>query len=111
MKIPKYIMELMDRASFVLGAYEPGYTIKICKYSDYSSVDTLKKEIERLQKFIFREAGYPYDDGIDTPPFVINKIPAKTCHTRQYAIVTIYDPYMKYLEKYIPAKEKIHTKW
>lgn len=102
MIIPKYVEELMSRSAFVIGGYDPGYTIAIEKKSDYSYVSTLMKEIKRLRNWVYKSGKYPED--FDAPPIVINKIPKQTFHHKQYAVVTIYDPLMKYLENYINRK-------
>lgn len=103
MKIPKYIQDMMERAEFVLSYGEPGYTIAIRKTTPYTQVSTLKAEIERLEKWVKRMM--PKDD-LGVPTMIINRIPKKTHYANQYAIVTIYDPVMKQLEKYIPKSDK-----
>lgn len=101
MKIPKYIQDMMERARFVVGYGDPGYTIEIRKATPYTQVSTLKKEIERLEKWVNRMM--PKDD-LGVPTIIINKIPKKTHYINQYAIVTIYDPIMKQLEEYIKIR-------
>lgn len=54
MIIPKYVQELMSRASFVLGSGEAGYTIRINKSTPYTKIDTLKAEVERLDQWVKR---------------------------------------------------------
>lgn len=103
MKIPKYIQDMMERARFVVGYGDPGYTIAIRKPTPYTQVSTFKVEIERLEKWVKRMM--PKDD-LGVPTMIINKIPKKTHYANQYAIVTIYDPIMKQLEKYIQKTDK-----
>lgn len=63
MKIPKYVKELMSRAEYsyhLCGKNEnaaEGYTIEIAKYSHYETADTLRKEIDRLKKWVERQNG------------------------------------------------------
>ncbi len=102
MQIPKYIKELMERAAFVRGYGDPGYTIEIRKRTPYSLVSTLETEIRRLEKWVKRVM--PEDD-LGVPTMIINRIPKKTTYKdTQYAVVTIYDPVMKELEPYIQKK-------
>lgn len=99
--IPVFVQELMSRASFVLGSGEAGYTIRIQKRTEYSLVTSLEKEIERLNKWVVRVM--PKDD-LGVPTMVINSIPKATHYHKQYAVVTIYDPVMKWIEGYIEDK-------
>lgn len=96
-EIPLYVKELMSRASFVLGSGCAGYTIRIGKASEYGYVKTLANEVERLRKWVNRVM--PKDYPIDT--ITVDKMPKETHYCKQYAIVTIYDPVMKWLEPYI----------
>lgn len=98
MVIPKYVQELMNRARFVLGSGEAGYTIRIYKSTPYSKIPTLKEEVERLQRWVERMMP---DDELGVPTMVINSIPTKTHYCDQYAVVTIFDPIMQKIEKYI----------
>lgn len=99
MKIPKYVQEIMSRSKFAIGYGDPGYTIEIKKESPYTHASTLEEEVNRLKKWVERVMP---DDELGVPTMVINtKFPMKTMHRNQYAIVTIYDPVMKELEKYI----------
>lgn len=102
MIIPKYVQELMSRARFVLGAMDAGYTIRIYKSTPYSNISTLKGEVKRLQRWV--ERMMPKDD-LGVPTIVINKIPTKTHYCDQYAVVTIFDPIMQKIEKYIRGDE------
>lgn len=101
MRIPTYVKELMERSTFVYDHcknhpnYGAGYTIKITKRSAYSQVDTLRKEVERLVKW-----------ANSTPAgeiaFILD-VPTETHHVKQVAVVTIFDPIMQQIEKYIAA--------
>lgn len=102
MKIPKFAQELMVRSAFELGDhkkdYDPGYTIRIRKATPYTKIETLEAECERLVKWAQRNGAT--DSRIDSD------LSSVATHYRwQYAIVTIYDPCMKYLEAFMPRKE------
>lgn len=101
MKIPKYVQDLMSRSEFELCHPEacPGYTIRIKKASPYTRADTLKSEVERLVSWANRMAPVPPEWNSDTA-FIVST-PKDTHHRYQYAVVTIYDPIMRQLEKYI----------
>lgn len=88
----------MGRAGFVLGSGEAGYTIRIYKSTPYSKVSTLKAEVERLQKWVERMMP---EDNLGVPTMIVNSIPTKTHYCDQYAVVTIFDPIMQRIEKYI----------
>lgn len=97
MKIPKFVQEIMERSKFALGEGDPGYTIVIRKETPYTYVDTFQREIERLVAWANRVV--PHYEGV--PNAIIGKVPSKTHHQFQYATVTIYDPIMQQIEKYI----------
>lgn len=98
MIIPKYVQELMSRARFVLGVGEAGYTIRIYKSTPYTKIPTLRAEVERLQRWV--ERMMPEDD-LGVPIMIVNSIPTKTHYCDQYAVVTIFDPIMQRIERYI----------
>lgn len=105
MKIPKYVIDLMSRARYNYTAsgdnYAAGYTIDIAKYSHYETVQAFKKEIDRLIRWANRQ-GFATPD-LDIMTAYILSVPNKTKHkSMQYATVTIFDPVMKHIEKYIP---------
>ena len=97
MKIPKYVVEMMNRAKYEFDSfknnvdYAAGYTIKIRKPTAYTKIDTFKTEIERLKKWVEKNNG----------EMIILDIPNKTHYVNQVATVTIFDPVMKYIESYI----------
>lgn len=100
MKIPKYVIDLMSRAKYNFTAsgnnYSVGYTIDIAKYSHYETADTFSKEIDRLQKWVERQGG----------EMIIISRPILTRHKiMQYSTVTIFDPVMQHIEKYITREE------
>ena len=109
MKVPKYVIELMERAKYNYDScgkykhYAVGYTIDIAKFSHYEYADTLKKEINRLIKWCNRQYEKSNDGWFtDGKNAYILRLPQTTEYkTMQYATVTIYDPVMKYLEQYI----------
>lgn len=96
--VPKYIQDLMERARYDYDTKHPkyavGYTIKIDKRTCYVRAETHQAEIEKLAAWVRRQGG-----EID-----IIHVPASTRIGWQPAIVTIYDPVMQHLEKYIPSK-------
>lgn len=103
---PKYIQELMARASFDFSQNfcSPGYTIKIAKRSNYEHAQTLKEHIEQLAKWVKKECrrlGMDREGADNT--IVINRVPGITRYSQQFAFVTIYDPIMQNLEKYISS--------
>ena len=110
MTIPKYVQELMQRSQYEFNHhyyskykdnYDVGYTIEIEKSSTYGYAETLLAEIERLKKWVERQAG---------GEMIILEFPKETHYRRQYAVVTIFDPVMKYLESYIPSEEERKAK-
>lgn len=92
MKIPKYVIDIMSRSEFYLGGYDPGYTIMIRKATAYTTANTFISELERLVRWAHKHGA---------TCSVILKVPPKTRHDWQYAIVTITDPVMKHIENYI----------
>lgn len=98
MIIPKYVQEMMSRADFVLGIGGAGYTIRIYKSTPYTKIATLKAEIERLDGWVKRVMP---EDELGVPTMIINSVPSKTSYCNQYGVVTIYDPIMQKIEKYI----------
>ncbi len=97
MTTPKYVIEMMERARYEFDCfknnenYATGYTIKIRKATPYTKVETLKAEIERLKKWVEKNNG----------EMVVLDLPEKTHYVNQVATVTIFDPVMRYIEKYI----------
>lgn len=103
---PKYIQELMARAAFDFSQEFtcPGYTIKIRKRSNYEFAQTLKENIEQLAKWVRKEClRLGMDKAGAENTIIINRIPESTMYCPQYAFVTIFDPIMQRLEKYIPS--------
>lgn len=105
MKVPKYVVELMERAKYNYNLcshkeYAVGYTIDIAKFSHYEYADTFVREIERLIKWCNRE--WRKTNGWDGDIAYILRLPQTTEYKiMQYATITIYDPIMKSLEQYI----------
>lgn len=93
MKAPKYVVDLMKRAEYSYNqGCAPGYTVRIWKKTDYTMVDTLRKECERLVKWA---------NKIAPETATLDSCPTKTHYWHQYATVTIYDPVMKSIESHI----------
>ena len=107
--MPQYVKDLMSRASFQFSQTfaEPGYTIAIRKRTDYTHIQTLKEEVERLAKWVRKECRRLGMDkkGADAT-IVINSIPSITQYCPQNSFVTIFDPIMQKLEPFIPQKKK-----
>ena len=109
MKIPKYVQDLMSRAKFAKGYGDPGYTIEITKETPYTYASTLESEVKRLESWVKRMM--PEDD-LGAPTMVINtKFPMKTRHCNRYAVVTIYDPIMKYDANTALSQKKMLFCW
>lgn len=96
MKIPKYVVELMERSEYNYSG-DPGYTVSIHKATPYTKAPTFKKELDRLISWANKQI--PQDP--ENPTATINHFPTKTHYCDQTAIVTIYDPVMKYIEQFI----------
>ncbi len=75
--------------------YAAGYTLRIFKATPYTKVDTLKAKIERLIKWANKNGG-------EGTAYIL-KLPNKTHYCKQSAIVTIFDPVMQQIEKYIDS--------
>lgn len=101
MKIPKYVVELMHRAEYDYshprGA--PGYTLKIHKATPYTRAATLSGECKKLVSWANRIAPVPSE--WESPTAFVISAPPITRYRDQYAVVTIFDPVMRELEKYI----------
>ena len=100
-KIPKYIIEILERAQFAYGKDSiPGYTIKIEKKTPYAYATTLRDEAKKLVEWANRE--YKRISNDETEIATLNEYEWKTSYKhKQYATVTIYDPIMRKIEKYI----------
>ena len=103
MQIPKYVQDLMSRSRYNFSAmrspkYAAGYTIDISKRTHMQNSYTFRAEIDRLHKWVSRQEG-----GI----MIVISAPERTRHkTMQYATVTIFDPVMQKLEKFIPQNSR-----
>lgn len=114
-KIPKYIMSMLENSEFVYDKsmyYAPfdgghvdsenfcvGYTIAIPKDTYMQAIYTFKDNLVRFQNWVNR---VNKKLGNKEEVCHIVYVPTQTRHMyMQYAYVTIYDPVMKYIEKYI----------
>lgn len=103
MKIPKYVIDIMKRSQYEFDRctkdvnYGAGYTIRIKKGRPYQRIDTLKGEVERLCKWANRI--------VPETAFLLY-IPNETHYTQQYAIVSIFDPVMYAISKYMPENKE-----
>ena len=98
MKIPKYVKEILERSEYNFTMtnnenYGAGYSIKIVKSTAYTRIDTFRKELERLVNWANRQA------KIECA--YILYIPKNTHYTKQFGIITIFDPVMQKIEQYI----------
>lgn len=97
MKIPKYIENLLENSKFRYlytdnKNYAIGYTFEICKPSDYMHVNTFNNLVEKIVKWS--------NSKCPNSAYIIC-LPRITHYGRQTAIITIYDPVMKYIEHLI----------
>ena len=95
MKIPKYIQEIMSRSEFDLEyrnpSSMPGYTIRVHKATPYTRAATLRDECRRMLAWADRH--YAYTELL--------MCPSDTHYHDQYALVTVTDPCMLYMEQYM----------
>lgn len=114
-RIPTYVKRMLKRASFAIytdqfkKGWDPSYTIVIPKHSIYAEAATLRAEVERLEAWAMRNVygSFPTLRDMECPPVVVLSLPTETHHSRQYAVVTIYDPVMQRVEHLIPRTERI----
>jgi hypothetical protein len=104
MTIPKYVKEIMWRSEYCYifpkskaVDCSPGYTVTVKKATPYTNISTFRKELERLKRWVERQNGGSME---------IIFCPSVTHHNDQRAIITIWDPVMKYIEQYIPKKQR-----
>lgn len=94
-KIPKYIIEILERAQFAYG---------IEKKTPYAYATTLRDEAKKLVEWANRE--YKRISNDETEIATLNEYEWKTSYKhKQYATVTIYDPIMRKIEKYIKEEK------
>lgn len=102
MTVPRYVQEILSRCTWWLGeGSEPGYTIAIHKKSPYSYASTLRTDAGRLCSWADRNT----PEGLDTACVV--SCPKGTHYEDQWAVVTIYDPVMRQIERFIGNNENI----
>lgn len=98
MKIPNYILNILSRAEYNFDFctknenYANGYTICITKSTEYTRISTFNKEIIRLVNWVNKQ--------VPNTAFVLY-IPNKTKYTKQFTVVTIFDPVMQKIENFI----------
>lgn len=96
METPKYIINALSRSSYYFGFNScPGYTIKVCKHSPYAQVRSLKAEVTRIVAWVNRQVGGHAE---------LVSCPTETRYAYQCAVITIFDPVMRHLEKYIKSE-------
>ena len=103
MNVPNYIKEILGRSTFNFTGGDIGYTVNIHKKTEYVQVRSLRTEAKRIVLWVNRQM--PQDDP-ELPTAVINTLPDKTHYCDQVATVTIYDPVMMRIEKYIGCNLK-----
>ena len=102
MTTPKYVQEILRRSRYEFDYctknenYSAGYTLRIRKATPCTQIDTLKAEVERLCAWANRQS-------VENTA-VILYIPKETHYHDQAAVVTIFDPVMQKIERYIPKK-------
>ena len=100
LKVPKFVQEMMGRArfdrSYTNPTSDPGYTVWIRKATPYARAATLRAECERLVAWARRN----YADA------EILECPENTHYCNQAALVTITDPVMQKLEKFMPEMKE-----
>ena len=110
-RIPTYVKRMLKRSVFAIRTsrfekgWDPSYTILIPKHSIHAQVDTLKKEVERLEVWAMRNkyGSFPTLEDKKFPPVVVRHIPSETHYCKQYAVIDIYDPVMQMVEHLIPG--------
>lgn len=98
MKTPQYIINALANAEFYFGKDGcVGYSIKIFKNSRMEYAQTLQQRCKSIVSWCNRQM-----DGSAEIVFC----PQLTHYTDQFGIITIYDPMMLHLEKYIKAAQR-----
>lgn len=102
--IPKYVQNILARSQWKLPWYaknirEGFYTFAIGKASEYETARVFQRDVERFLAWANREAKRTY--GLNQQVAYLLKIPEKTRHEQQYAVVKITDPIMKQIEGHI----------
>lgn len=99
MKSPKYVIDIMERSHYYFAFKKDdkrcaaGYTIAVKKATPYTQIKTFESELTRLKKWVDRQEGGECH---------IIHMPTKTHYkSTQIAIVTIFDPVMQHLERFI----------
>ena len=91
-KVPEYVQELVKGFEYNYGSNAvPGYTISIRKPRPYMTARVFRALVERMINWANR---YGADASVISTPL------ATRHNATQWAVVTIYDPVMKYLENY-----------
>ena len=111
--IPKYVQNILERSQWKLPWYvknirEGFYIFAIEKASDYETTRVFQREVERFLAWANREAKRTH--GLNQQVAYLLKIPEKTHHRQQYAVVKITDPIMHDIEQYIVDEVK-HNKY
>ena len=98
MYIPKYIKNILSRSKYETAHpdYEPGYTLRIYKATEYTSIESLHIECERFVAFARRHGA---------TESAILEAPDQTHYCKHSALVNIYDPVMVKLEPFIPKED------
>ncbi len=102
MKIPQYVIDILNRSEYCFLYGDVGYTLIIHKATPYTRIDTFKAELERLISWVNRQ----YPQFPEMPTGKLNRVERKTRYNDQTAIVTIYDPVMKHIENHICYNRK-----
>jgi len=103
MKIPKYVINILSRAKYDFDFctknenYASGYTICITKPTERTLISTFNKEIMHLVDWVNKQ--------VSNTAFILY-VPNKTKYTKQFAVVTIFDPVMQKIENFIGKEVK-----
>ena len=102
--IPKHAANILARSQwklpwYVTGVREGFYIFAIGKASGYETTRVFRRDVERFLAWANREATRKY--GLNQKVAYLLKIPEKTRHEQQYAVVKITDPIMKQIEDMI----------
>jgi len=104
--MPKYVECILARSQWEMPWYMKGvregfYTFAIGKASAYETTRVFRRDVERFIAWANREARKSYGFSKDYKVAYLVRIPEKTRHEQQWAIVKIVDPIMKDIEGYI----------
>ena len=93
MKAPQYVITPLKKAKYYFGKdCCAGYSIKIYKRTRYEYASTLRSRCDKIITWCNKQVACSAEMVF---------CPSETRYDNQFAVITIYDPVMLYLEKYI----------